>query len=201
MNQTAKNIVVITAITIVAGLLLGYVYDVTKAPIAEMEAATKKAAYQSVFTSGQTFDPISESEVAELNDYLLSSGFESDTLTEALLAKDASGNELGYVFGVTTHEGYGGDISMSMGVSNDGTFLGYEILSISETAGLGMNADTDEFKNQYANKNVSRFSYTKTGKSADYEIDAISGATITTSAVTNAVNAALACFERIGGGI
>lgn len=201
MSQTAKNIIVITSITVIAGLLLGFVYDVTKEPIAQQELATKQAAYQAVFENGQSFDAISETEVASLNTYLVEAGFENDVVDEALLAKDASGNELGYVFGITSQEGYGGEISLSLGVSIDGTFLGYEILSISETAGLGMNATTDEFKDQFYGKNVSRFSYTKTGKSADYEVDAISGATITTKAVVNAVNAGLACFEKIGGGM
>ena len=56
---------------------------------------------------------------------------------------------------------------------------------------LGMEADTDEFKSQFIGKQVNKFEYTKTGSTKDSEIDALSGATITTSAVTNAVNAAL----------
>lgn len=201
MSQTAKNIIVITSITIVAGFILGYVNDITKEPIAQQELASKQAAYQAVFQTGDSFDDLGEDVVNQLNEYLPESGFENETVTEALVAKDASGNQLGYVFGVVTNQGYGGEISLSLGVASDGTFLGYEVLSISETAGLGMNATTDEFKNQFAGKNVSRFNYTKTGKTADYEIDAISGATITTNAVVNAVNAGIACYEKIGGGM
>lgn len=201
MSQTAKNIIVITSITIIAGFLLGYVYDVTKVPIAEQEIATKQTAYQAVFQTGESFEDIGEDTVTMLNDYLPGGGFENESVTEALIARDASGNQLGYVFGITSHQGYGGDINLSMGIAQDGTFLGYEVLSISETAGLGMNATTDEFKSQFSGKNVSRFSYTKTGKVADYEIDAISGATITTRAVVDAVNAGIACFEKIGGGM
>ena len=61
--------------------------------------------------------------------------------------------------------------------------------------GLGMRADTDDFKNQFKDKNVEAFSYTKSGASADDEIDALSGATLTTNAVTNGVNAGICCFN------
>ena len=58
-----------------------------------------------------------------------------------------------------------------------------------------MRADTDDFKNQFKDKNVEAFSYTKSGASADDEIDALSGATLTTNAVTNGVNAGIFCFN------
>lgn len=53
---------------------------------------------------------------------------------------------------ITSHEGYGGDINFSMGVSMDGTVTGVEMLSLSETAGLGMRAKDEEFKGQFAGK-------------------------------------------------
>lgn len=55
-------------------------------------------------------------------------------------AVDAQGEVLGYAINMTTSEGYGGDITFSMGIKNDGTMNGIEILEIGETAGLGMNA-------------------------------------------------------------
>ena len=108
-----------------------------------------------------------------------------------MLAKDASGNELGYAFTVTTSEGYGGDIQFAMGIQDDGTLNGISILSIGETAGLGMNADKPEWKGQFAGKKAEVFSVTKDGATSDDQINAISGATITSRAVTNAVNAAV----------
>ena len=62
---------------------------------------------------------------------------------------------------VTSSEGYGGDIQFSMGVGIDGTTYGISFLSIEETAGLGMNADTDAFKSQFKDQNVSEFTYSK----------------------------------------
>lgn len=200
MNSAAKNIIVITAITVIAGALLGYVNEVTKAPIAEQETLSKQKAYQSVFASASNFEEYTDMTTEDLDSYLAQNGLDKESTTEVLVAKDQSGEMLGYVLGVVTHEGYGGDIAVYVGITSDGTVSGVDILSISETAGLGMKATNPEFLEQFAGKNVSRFSYTKTGKTADYEIDALSGATITSNAMTNAVNAALLCFERIGGG-
>lgn len=87
-----------------------------------------------------------------------------------------------------------------MGVALDGTTLGISFLSISETAGLGMNADTDSFKDQFKDQNVPEFSYSKTGATQEGEIDALSGATITTNAVTNGVNAGLCVFQLLSEG-
>ena len=121
---------------------------------------------------------------------LLTQGYDAD-INEIMDVKDQSGNHIGYVLTVTDHEGYGGDIQFAMGVKADGTLNGISFLSIGETAGLGMKATQDSFKNQFSGKKVDKFTYTKNGASADDEIDAISGATITTNAVTNGVNAGL----------
>jgi len=55
-------------------------------------------------------------------------------------------------------------------------------------------------KPQYAGKNVTQFVVTKTGAASDEQIDAISGATITSNAVTNGVNAGLYYFQNVLGG-
>lgn len=99
---------------------------------------------------------------------------------------------------ITSHEGYGGDINFSMGVSMDGTVTGVEMLSLSETAGLGMRAKRRRIsKGQFAGKIVDQFVVTKNGASAENEIDAISGATFTSKAVTNGVNAGLRFYESL----
>lgn len=104
---------------------------------------------------------------------------------------DASGNVAGYVVNVTSKEGFGGEVSISTGISPDGQITGMEFLTINETAGLGMNATKPEFMNQYVGKTVESFELTKEAAQADNQIQAISGATITSTAVTNAMNAAL----------
>lgn len=108
----------------------------------------------------------------------------------------ADNNVVGYVF-TTSAKGYGGDIITMVGVKADGSVSGMDFLSISETAGLGMNADADEFKNQFVGKS-GVIGANKTA-SSDTEIQALTGATITSKAVTEAVNIALALFEEVNG--
>lgn len=199
--KAVKNVIVLTVITVLAGLLLGYVYDITKGPIADANEKAKQEAYKSVYPTADSFEVISNFSSDEASNYVASKGFTGVTLDEALYAKDSSGNNIGYVLTATSPNGYGGDVQISVGLSNDCTINGIAFLTLNETAGLGMKANTDEFKSQFEGMNVSKISYTKTGKQADYEIDAISGATITTSAVTEDVNAVLEYFNVLNGGV
>jgi electron transport complex protein RnfG len=195
-NKIVKDTLALTVITLVSGLLLGLVNDITAGPIASQQAKEKEEAYKAVFADAASFETVTSGEDTDLESYLDENGFKAQNIDEVMLAKDDQGNELGYAFTVTTSEGYGGDIQFAMGVQDDGTLNGISILSISETAGLGMRATTDDFKNQFKDKNVEKFTYTKTGATSDDEIDALSGATIT----TNGVNAGLAAFRYEKGG-
>ena len=198
-NKIVKDTLALTVITLVSGLLLGLVNDITAGPIASQQAKEKEEAYKAVFADAASFETVTSGEDTDLESYLDENGFKAQNIDEVMLAKDDQGNELGYAFTVTTSEGYGGDIQFAMGVQDDGTLNGISILSISETAGLGMRATTDDFKNQFKDKNVEKFTYTKTGATSDDEIDALSGATITSRAVTGAVNAALGYYQNAFG--
>ena len=189
-NRIIKDTIAITVITLVAGLALGVVQDITADPIAKQEAQAKQDAYKAVFADADSFDVV-DVDADALQSFLDENGYAAQSIDETMLAKDASGNELGYAFTVTTSEGYGGDIQFAMGIQDDGTLNGISILSIGETAGLGMNADKPEWKGQFAGKKADVFSVTKDGASSDDQINAISGATITSKAVTGAVNAAV----------
>ncbi len=196
-NTIIKDTMILTLITLIAGGVLGLVYEITKDPIAKQQELAKQEAYKAVFEDADTFEVCVEAEDADLAAYLAGEGFEAQTVNEIMEAKDASGETLGYAINLTTSEGYGGDITFSMGVQADGTLNGISILTISETAGLGMNATKDEFKGQFKEKQADAFEVTKTGASKENEINAISGATITSNAVTQGVNCGLKAFEYI----
>ena len=179
MKKIIKDAMVLFIITLVAGVLLGLVYMITKDPIAKQNEKTKIAAYNSVFSGLDRYE-------------------ELDSLDEAQKAVDAE--ELDGVT-VTDANGYGGDIKMTVGIDSTGTITGLEILDISETAGLGMKAKEASFREQFKGIKADKITYTKNGKSADNEIDAISSATITTKAVTGGVNGALAVYHKLGGAV
>jgi electron transport complex protein RnfG len=112
----------------------------------------------------------------------------SDSLVAAIY--EAQGQ--GYVVEVTP-SGFGGTIDMVVGVAQDGTVTGVAIISMSETSGLGANATKESFRSQYVGK-TGELAVTKDGG----DIDALTGATITSRAVTNGVNHALAAVAELG---
>ncbi len=201
-NKIIKDALALTLITLVAGVALGGVYEITKDPIARQEAQAKAEAYEQVFTDAVAFEEVKMDDtlIQTIRDQLDQEGYKAQSIEEIMRAEDQSGEMLGYAFTVVTSEGYGGDIQFSMGVQNDGTLNGISILSIGETAGLGMNADTPAFKDQFVGKQVEQLQYTKNGATQDDEINAISGATVTTNAMTNGVNAGLCAFRVMEGG-
>lgn len=87
-------------------------------------------------------------------------------------------------------------IQFTMGLTNEGVLNGISLLAISETPGLGMKAE-DVIVPQLVNKQAVSFSVTKTGAADDSQIDAISGATITTNAIVNGVNGGLVYFRNV----
>lgn len=201
MKNMVKDAAILLMITLFSGLILGLVYQVTKEPIALAQEKAEKEAYGEVFPEAADFEQLELSlpEDEAWQAQWSNAGFDGVDIDSVLEALGENGEGIGYVLTVTSHEGYGGDITFTMGITNDGTLNGISILSISETAGLGMKAES-VLKPQFAGKNVTSFTYTKTGALNDSQIDAISGATITTKAVTTAVNGGLYYFQTQLGG-
>ncbi len=192
-------IVVLFAITVVMGAALGVVNNITKEPIAKTKQEAKEAASKKVYPSAAKIATSSTVDYATINDVVHQLGYPTVDIDELAVALDSSGAAIGYVVTATTSEGYGGDIQIIIGISIDGTVQGLDFLTINETVGFGLNAKEPEFKDQFVGQQVLEFQYTKTGASGEGEIDAISGATITTSAVVDAVNAAVMLVNLLGG--
>jgi electron transport complex protein RnfG len=200
MNKLVKDALTLTVITLVAGAALGLVHAITLDPIAKAQEAAKQAAYKEVFETAEAFTDLEGFDSGAATKTVADAGFANDDITGCVVAADASGNPLGYVITVVTHDGYGGDINFSVGITNEGIINGYSIMDISETPGLGMKSTEEKFKSQFNNLKAQTLSVTKTGKTNEAEIDAISGATITSKSVTNGVNACVAYFNTLAGG-
>jgi len=197
MKEILKNILILCIITCVSGALLGAVYDITKEPRAQAEIKAKENAYKKVLKEAETFETLKYFE-EDLTKFLAKNSISKTiTVNEMVAGEDEYGNLIGYAITVTSKEGYGGDIKFTVGITNDGTVKGLSILSISETAGLGMEANKPSFLNQFKDKNVPSFVVTTTGSASDAEIDAISGATITTKAMVNATNCSICVLDFI----
>lgn len=190
MNKIIKNTVILTLITLIAGLALGFVYEITKDPIAQAKEDAKKKAWQEVFPEANMNDFEAQEVDQAAADAAIKAVGANATVDEVCKA-----GEDGYVITTTSKEGYGGNIQITVGITADGTVSGISILSISETAGLGMKATEPAFYGQYEGKQAEKFAVSKDGGEGE-PIDAISGATITSRAVTAAVNVALAYYQN-----
>lgn len=187
-NSKAKEILVpavsLFLICVVVTALLALTNSVTAPKIDALAAETQEAAKKEVLSSAASFSEEKQIEKDGVS-YTYYDGLATD------------GSVMGYVF-VTSAKGYGGDISVMVGVLGDGTVAGVNILSINETAGLGMNAKNQSFLDQFLGKS-GEIGVAKNNPS-DTEIQALTGATITSRAMATAVNTALSLYAEIGGG-
>ena len=190
-----RDAFVLCGITLVLALILGGVYMMTKEPIDEAAEKGKQVAYQNVFPDNETINIVNDEELTKA-----AVEYEpEDTktkITEAVKVTDAAGSDIGTAY-IAATKGYGGTLTVSVGVNKEGVVTGIDIVSMNETAGLGANCTKDDFKAQYAGKS-GEISVTKSETPADNEISAISGATITSDAVTDAVNKCLSFAESYG---
>ena len=201
MKKIVKDALVLFAITLVAGILLGVVYQITLDPIAKANENAKEKAYKAVLAEADSFETIdalpSDDDINASSDI----DFSKDKVNEVAIGKKGS-ETAGYVVTVTDSDG--GDIKFTVGISTDGKVLGVSFLSISETAGLGMRAKQDpSFTSQFTAKSdaVASFSVVTDGSASESNanVDAIGGSTITSKSVTKGVNYALAVYKLVAG--
>jgi Na+-translocating ferredoxin:NAD+ oxidoreductase RnfG subunit len=114
-------------------------------------------------------------------------------VNKAYIAKGADGSTVGYALNVTG-KGFGGDVTMALGLDADGAITGISFTELSETAGLGMRADEPAFKDQFIGRS-GELNLVKGDAGSDQEISAITGASVTSGAVISAVNAGLDLYE------
>lgn len=188
-NKSFKEIalpaIMLFIIALVCTALLAGTNLLTKDKIAQLEIQASMEAKQAVFADATSF---SDEKVVNYDG-------KDIPYYEAL---DAEGNVIGYVF-ATTSKSYGGDVSCMVGIAcADNKITGVELTSINDTPGLGMKAKGEDFLNQYTGRS-GNIGVNKNEKT-DTEIKAISGATITSKAVTAAVNDAFGAYEAIKAG-
>lgn len=176
----------LTLICLVAALALGYTNYITEGPIAEQVAMANEAARKETLPTAESFKEVDTSsyDMAEYGDIL------------EVFEGTANDKVAGYTMKVTT-KGYGGSFEVTIGISSEGKVTGVSVGSNSETAGLGANATKESFRNQYIDKDASQtIGVTKSGSPSENEINALTGATITSKAVTKAVNTADGFFVK-----
>lgn len=187
MREIVKLGLILFIITLVAATLLAFANEATSELIAQVQEQENNKARQEVLPSAEKFEPLDES---ELNAIVT----ENNRVKEVYIGKDSADKLVGYTIKATS-SGYGGDIEIITGISADGQVTGMKVVSHSETPGLGANSTKPEFQNQFVGKSTATNISVVKSAPQNSEIQAISGATITSKAVTNGVNIAIDVFN------
>ena len=168
------------AVTAITGIILGVVEHYTSQAIKQVELAAKNEAFKNVMPIAQTFKAIDK--------------VDDDSVIDIVQANDDSGL-VGWCMTVET-KSYGGPLQFIAGITKDGTVKAINILSHSDTPGLGARSTEPEFYGQFTDKTQLPLKVVKGTASNPDEIAAISGATITSTAVTDGVNAAVNYWSK-----
>ncbi len=186
MKLNAKDILKPTAILfiicVVVSAALGGTNLLTEDKIAEQAALKAEESRKLVLPGVESFEEVE-----------LPADWEGSPVYKGT----ANGTTVGYVL-ETSAKGYGGDVEIVTGISAAGEITGVEILSHSETPGLGANAEKEEFRDQYKQAVPDDgIQVVKYQTPAEGQIEAMTGATITSTAVTNAVNQAVEQYHKL----
>ena len=170
MSNIIKPAVVLLVICVIAAGLLGYVNKITTAPIEAQEALAKSESIKAVLPDGE---PGEEIEVNKNN-------------ITSVTPVNQNGEPIGYAVAVTTR-GFSAGLQLMFGVDTTGTITGLSVVNCSnETPGLGANAANESFYGQFTGKSGT-VAVTKDGG----DINALTGATITSRAIANAATEAI----------
>jgi electron transport complex protein RnfG len=185
-ESTFKNMVLsLTLISLGAAVCLGFVYQMTKAPI-ELSVLNKKLLAIKQVVPDFTNNPNDEM-------YRLATG-EGDSLDVYPAKKD--GEIVGYAVSTYTKDGFSGDINLMAGFKPDGTIINITVLEQKETPGLGTKMTEPKFKDQFNDKNPAGFSL-KVKKDGG-PVDAITAATISSRAFCDAMQRAYNTLQKGG---
>ncbi len=169
-------------ITLCAGLILGLAYTVTKTPIEQQTIKQETEARIDVLPQADDFTQL---EVQP---------DEAFAIVQQVYQGTAGGSPVGYTFAITT-KAFSPNLKMTVGIDMNGVVTGVNIGSHEETPGLGANATNPEFLAQYVGVD-GPYTVVKAATGVTGEINAITGATITSKGVTDAVSAAREYYNK-----
>lgn len=191
LKEIVKPAITLFLICAIITGALAVVNAVTKPIIEESE---KEALRESLSVVLPGADEYSE---AVDHETLISQGYQPGERIKNLYTASTGGEVAGYVVEVVSR-GYGGNIVMLVGIDNSLSITGTAIMSHNETPGLGSKADDDEYMKQYLGEiPETLYRVVKTEKSQDGDIEALSGATVTSRAISNGISEAAQLIRNV----
>jgi electron transport complex protein RnfG len=203
MNEAGKNslrnIVVLTAITVVAAFALAITYRVTEAKINNSARLEALKSVKAVLPKDAKGNPLFTNDPDKLafEMKITEDQKQVDPLLVFYPGLNDKGEIIGFAVKVTSKIGYAGNIQMMIGMTPKGEILDIQILSMNETPGLGTKVSEPAFKDQFKGKSLetgAKF-VLKKDDSSNYDLDAVSGATISSRAFTYAVHRVVTFYE------
>jgi len=196
-KRIPKPVISLTVITAVAGVALSGVYSMTKDTIDAQEEAAKLDSYKVVAARADTFRAIeAAAEMTGADSGTYGTTFGRVRINEVYEAVDEQGNPVGTVMSITSSDGFDGDVTVALGLDENGKVVGIAFTELHETPGMGMRADESSFKEQFNGKETV-LKLVKGEADDPDEIAAITGASITSTAVTNAVSAGIHFYQNV----
>lgn len=190
MKETMKLIVRLFLITAIAGFVLAFVNSFTSPIIQERERKQYEMALKEVFKDAEKFDKLQDDKLLPIKEKI-------KNIENIEVAKQGD-KTLGYVFKTLGKNGYGGDISMLMAVKlEDKSIVGFKVLKHSETPGLGSRVATAEYAKSVIGNKATEHLVRNLNPTADNDIQAITGTTISVKAVLNGLNAGIDALKDI----
>ena len=172
---------VLTIICLVVAGIVAYVYESTKEQI-KINNMINKAQLAIVSPECDSIEDVTAEYPVD------------DTIFEVYKALKGT-DTVGYIY-KTRVTGYKPDLTTLIGLNNEGNVVAAIVTSHAETGGLGANVVNQPFIGQFAGKNTEKeFKVVKTAPAAENEIQAVSGATISSTAVVLAVNTAVSSYK------
>ncbi|WP_432664223.1 RnfABCDGE type electron transport complex subunit G [Wukongibacter baidiensis] len=191
MKEIVKLGIILLIVCVVAAGALAITNEVTKDQIAFQRNLANEEARKSILPSAENFKPLEEDKLNEI--------VSKNNKVAEVFAGYKGDSVVGYTF-KTLPSGYGGTVEVMTGIGMEGKVTGVRVGNHQETPGLGANAALPSFYDQYENKSAeTEIAVTKTEPTEENQIQAISGATITSDAVTAGVNIAIDTFKEISG--
>lgn len=189
MREIVKLGLILFLITAVAAVVLAVSNNATSDMIVKVQNEANDAARKEVLPQAENFNAIDESKINEIKS-------KNNNILEVYTGISKDKSVVGYTIKTAT-SGYGGDVEVITGISLDGKVTGIKVVKHQETPGLGANSTKPEFQNQFVGKSTDKeLTVVKTEAKESNEIQALTGATITSRAVTTGVNSAISVYNE-----
>lgn len=187
MKDTIKLSLTLFIITAISALILSLSNNITAPVIAQSDEVKKEQAKLELLSDADEFKPVDEEVLKAVKD-------EDNNITECEEA--LKNNEIiGYIFKATT-SGYGGDIEFMIGIS-EGKLKGIQIIKHTETPGLGASMMKPSFMNSFKEKSIDNELTAVSAPVNDSEVQSITSATVTTTAVVGEVNNLIKIYNEV----